>query len=237
MMPFAFWKHASGFDPATLSLSGWWRASYAGDPWVGVASAGASGARDLTAGTAPGTGSALNGLAPADFNGSTHTLVNANTTADFFSAAAWSMIVLFNADTAQAYGADEYDNESLISTTGAAAAEIGMAFSANGVSVWQADGGGWPGVTVACGTAGWHLARAKYDGTDIKLSIDSGAYSSGAAGNIVTTTETLQVGVDWFASQFFDGKIAEIMFAQTDLSDGTLDNIKSYINARYALAL
>lgn len=230
---------ASVFDPATLPLTGWWRASFSGSPWAAVASAGTSGANgDLAeATTPPATGAAVNGHTPADFDGSDDKLSVATALTTFFSTTAWTIVVLFNADTAQAYGADEYDNESLLSTAGAGAAEIGMAFSSNGVSVWHVEGADWPGVTVACATGGWHLARAKYDGTNIKLSIDSGAYSPQAAGNVSTLAETLQVGVDWGGVQFFDGKIAEIMFADTALSDANLDNIKSYINARYALSL
>ena len=40
-----------GFDPTSLSLTGFWRASYSGAPWVPTASAGTSGANgNLVAG-------------------------------------------------------------------------------------------------------------------------------------------------------------------------------------------
>lgn len=226
------------YDPAVLALTGWWRASYTGPSWSGTASASTSGGRSLSAGTSPAVGGALNGLTPADFDGATHSLVAATIVSNWFSASAWSIVALFNADAAAAYGADEYDNPSIVSTTGAAAAAIGLAFSANGVSVWHTSGGAWPGVTVPCSTGGWHLAQAKYDGANIKLRVDSGGYSQQAAGNIdAGLAETLQVGVSWDGGLRFDGKVAELMFAQSALSDDTFDDIKGYINARYALAL
>jgi len=39
------------------------------------------------------------------------------------------------------------------------------------------------------------------------------------------------------SSTFFDGRIAELMAADSRFSDAQFDNIKSYINTRYALAL
>lgn len=60
---------ASAYDPADLSLNGWWRDdTYATGTWTGVASAGGSGSRNLTEGTNPPsllTGVTLAVVAPA----------------------------------------------------------------------------------------------------------------------------------------------------------------------------
>ncbi len=205
-----------------------------------MASAGSSGSRNLTEATnPPSPGTALNALIPANFDG-TNDRLGIATVDNYYSAAAWSMVVLFNADTAAAYGGDEFSNPSLLASQGSGLAAIGMSFSANGVSVWHGVGGSWPGVTVACATGGWHLAQAKYDGTNIKLRIDSGGYSSAAAANCnqLGFGESLSVGTGWDpGTLFLDGKMAEIMLAQSAISDANMDSIKSYINTRYALAL
>lgn len=227
-------------DPAVLSLSGWYRASFTGSPWTPTASAGTSGANgDFAEATnPPATGTAINGLTPASFDGTNDLLSNATTVGTFFSASAWSMIVLFKAASSQAFGTDEYDNESIISSVGGAAAEIGMAFSNDGISVWHLSGAAWPGVTVAVGTGAWHLAQAKYDGTDIKLRIDGGAWSSVTAGNMDSTAETLQFGVNWNGAMFYDGDVAEVMLAASALADSYFDSIlRGYINPRYNLNL
>jgi hypothetical protein len=66
---------------------------------------------------------------------------------------------------------------------------------------------------------------------------DSSGWSSVAAGNIDTTTEAVNLGVDWNLAMFFDGALLEVIFSDTALSDASFDSIKQYTNARYGLAL
>jgi len=40
-----------------------------------------------------------------------------------------------------------------------------------------------------------------------------------------------------YATAFFDGRILEVGAAPSALSDATFDDIKSYVNSRYGLAL
>jgi hypothetical protein len=86
------------FDPATLSLTGWWRAAYAGSPWAPTASAGTSGTanRDLgvdSGAATPSVGTALNGLDTADFDGSTQSMADGDSTLDtYVSAAAYERV-------------------------------------------------------------------------------------------------------------------------------------------------
>lgn len=54
-------RSTASLDPSTLAFADWNRATFAGAPWAGVASAGTSGARALSSGgVAPGVGAALN---------------------------------------------------------------------------------------------------------------------------------------------------------------------------------
>src|SRR5678815_176148 len=95
------------FNPATLFLTGWWRGSYSASPWVGTASASSSGSNNASeATTPPAAGATVNGFAPVDFDG-VDDLLRADGTLDtYFATNAWTVSVLFNADTAAAPGTD-----------------------------------------------------------------------------------------------------------------------------------
>lgn len=228
---------AGVFNPATLTLTAWWRASYAGAPWLATASAGTSGANgSLVAGTAPAVGAAQNLLTPADFDGSTHDLVNANLMSTFVTNAAGAGWVLFRADTAAATAAagSLLDNPGLVFQDGGGVA-FGIAFSDGGV-----DGILYDGVpkerTIPCGTGAYHLARWRWNGVIFELGLDSGAMVTIPAGNMNNAAAgALVVGRNYGAA-FFDGRILEIGLANT-LTDGNFTNVKSYVNSRYALAL
>jgi hypothetical protein len=242
-LPFAFLKEAGGgaFDPATLALTGWWRASYAGSPWTPTASAGTSGSNgNLTEATnPPAVGTAVNSLDPADFDGANDKLTGPNASA-LFDAADWSAWVLFKAASAPAdQGAPyRYTNPAFFAEGGSA--YIGMGFSSGGIHVvqYQTGLGTHKELILACGTGAWHLAQAKYDGTDLKLRLDSGAWSTIASANLeLSGSTTVVLGNPAFASAPYDGDIAELAMADVTLSDGDFDNVVSYVNSRYALSL
>lgn len=238
---------SSVFDPATLTLTGWWRASYAGSPWAGTASAGSSGSRNLTEGTnPPATGSALNGLTPADCDGSNDQLSNALATNNFITTAAYSVAVLFNADTADAdAGASTfYTNRGLVFASGGTNGGIwGVTHTTSGVRAGHWNGATWNSAIKAASTAAWHLTIVTYDGTNISVWVDdvtnSGAVSV-AHGNVDAgsiASDVLRIGTQYNQAAFFDGKITEVMLAQVAWSETDRTNIKSYINSRYALSL
>lgn len=230
---------AAVFDPATLPLTGWWRASYGGAPWVATASAGTSGANgSLVAGTAPAVGAAQNLLTPADFNGSTHDLVNANLMSTFVTDAAGAGWVLFLADTATATQppGSLVDNPGMVFQDGAGVA-LGIAFSSGGVDGLLYDGTGYQEITIACAVGAYHLARWRWNGVLFELGLDSAAMSTTAAANMnAAAAGSLAIGRN-YAAAFFDGRILEVGLANTALLDADFTNIKSYINNRYGLAL
>jgi hypothetical protein len=245
-IPFGFMKSPGGgggaFDPATLALTGWWRASYAGSPWTPTASAGTSGANgNLTEATNPPATAvnAINSLDTADFDGTNDKLTGPNASA-LFDAASWSAWVLFNADTAPADqgAAFRYTNPTFFAEGGSA--YLSMGFSSGGIHVaqYQVGVGTHKERVLACGTAAWHLAQARYDGVDLELRLDSGAWSSIASANLELSGSTAVVlGNPGFASAPYDGDIAELAMSDVTLSDGDFDNVVSYVNSRYALAL
>lgn len=228
----------AGFDPGSLAPTGWWRASFASSPWAGVASSGSSGGRDLTEATNPPTvGAALNSLNPADFDGVNDKLVSAVNWATYLPSAGASGVVLFNSDSAVADGTTSYLNPGLVTE---ATQGYGAAFADNG---FQYGGytGSWVRSTVSCSAGAWHLGRFKHDATGFYAGADSGAW--GAPGGVAAPAYglappgVLRLGVNYNASKWFDGRIAEVILYDSVLSDANFDNIRDYINSRYALSL
>jgi hypothetical protein len=235
---FAGHGSAGAPGPSSLTLEGWWRGSFSGSPWVGSASAGGSGSRDLSEATnPPAIGAAQNGYTPAEFDGTNDNISSATAFTTFVSAAAGSIWCLFLANTA---GADagaglRYTNKGLVANDGGGTA-MGLTFCTAGVAVDLYDGTAWKEVITACSTGAYHLAQVKWDSTDLKLRIDSGAWASVSANAMTGSTGGLVVGRN-YANARIDGRILDVGTAPTALPDATFDDVKSYINARYGLSL
>ncbi len=233
--PVAFWKPSSAvFDPATLSLTGWWRANYGGAPWTPTASAGSSGGNgNLIAGTAPGTGTAQNGKTPADFNGTTHRLVSATATTSFVSQAAGTIVAVFLSDTANAQSAG-YDDPTVLTNGNV---EFAMTFTSAGVSALAYDGG-YRVVNATCGTGAYHIAMARWNSSIVGVTVDSGAEQTLSAGALASlTADTLICGSNYASGAFFDGRLLDLMVTNTALTAANFTNIKAYANSRYGLSL
>ncbi len=238
-VPFSFIQSGAApvFDPATLSLTGWWRADYAGAPWAAVASAGSSGSNGnlVTNGADPAVGTAQNSLDPADFDGSDDELKNTNTLDTFFGNGAGAGWCLFLADSAaaDAGAGSRVDNPGLVFQDGGGVS-WGIGFSDSGVTGILYDGA-YKEVAVACGTAAYHLARWRWNGSLFEVGVDSGAMSNIAAGNMTANAGALAVGRN-YGGAFFNGRILEIGLANA-ITDGNFTSITSYVNSRYALSL
>ena len=241
MFPVAFWKPAgSTFDPATLSLTGWWRASYAGSPWTPTASAGSSGSNGNLAEAVdpPATGSAVNGYTPADFVPNDE-LSNATTISTYLSDAAGTIAVLFYADAAGAdVGATAYYGYAALfsdDTNGF----LALTFTTAGVTLGCYNGATFDGLQVACGTGAWHLAQARWSSAsgNIEVRIDSGAWNTLARTVSMSGTDGIRVGTNYGQTAFLDGKVLEVLTIRARISDGNSDDLVDYVNARYGLAL
>ncbi len=220
------------FDPATLSLTGWWRASYGGSPWAGVASAGASGSRTLAeAGTPPAVGAALNSLDTADFDGSDDCLKTAAAASSYVTDSAGSYWILFNADAAAAAEATPVGDASVLGLQ--ASGFMGCAINSTGFRPWIHDGA-YKSVTIATGspTGAWILGQAKWNGTTLYGRINGGSWSSTAAGAVGDLSAVLKMGGHFTP---FNGLVAEMGITDSALSDDDFDDIVSYIESRYGL--
>jgi hypothetical protein len=222
------------FDPATMNLTIWSRAAYAGAPWGGVASAGTSGSRSLATGAGtPTAGATLNGLASADFDGTNQRFVNATAISTLLTASAWFAWALIYIDVADSASANSFSNDCIVGDSGSF---WGMFIHATGpkVQVYQYDGA-VKNLEMAITTGAWNLVMARYDGTNIRGQINSTlAPTPTAAGNITTLTGTLAVGG---RAAFVDGRMADVGISPEAHSDARFTDIKAYVNSRYALSL
>ncbi len=233
---------APAFNPATeLSLTGWWRASYAASPWVGTASLGISGTKNLTEATnPPAAGSTLNGYTPAEFDGTNDVLTAAGQINNYMSSAAgagWALVYL-DVNNTNAAGTDS--NRMLFSTVGGTAA-MGLDFrSSQGARISLYDGA-YKSAYKAITTATWALLAWRWNSTTLAIGVNeapgaAGGASSIACGAILAADGAFKFGQNYYGSIFFDGKVADVGFANT-LTDDDLENVKRYINLRYNLAL
>jgi hypothetical protein len=223
------------FDPATMALTGWWRASYTGAPWVGTASAGASGTRDLPSGGSsdPSVGVAVNGFTPADFDGTEDFLAYA-TAADLVATNAGTIIVLFYADTAEtAVGGQPFQSPCFWLNGGASSC---VSYDSDGLKVGIYDTA-WRTASVAAATGAWHLGVGQWNATNARVKVNGGAWQSVAAGAADGMTGAAQFGINYGANKFFNGRALERATSNTIIADADLDGFLTYARARYALAL
>jgi hypothetical protein len=225
-------------DPATLSLTGFWRpdgVEYNGSPWPGTASAGSSASNPLTEATnPPSVGAALNTYTGADFDG-TNDVLSAAAFATLFTDAAGSAWCLFNADAATAdpgagtfYTAPGFLSDSANRWT--------FGFTSAGVILGSYNGTNFDRIAVTCGTAGWHLAQARWGSGVLEARVDSGGWST-LSRTIVSSGGVLRMGTNYNATTFYNGRVQECGTANTRLADATFDGIKANINTRYGLSL
>lgn len=228
------WAGGGGFNPATLSLEGWWRPNYGGSPWSGTASAGGSGSRNLTEATnPPSAGTAINGLTPANFDG-TNDKIDGAGWSTFVLNTAGSIIVLFNADTAALVSLGPFDNPGLVESNQG----DGVCFSDSGFGHSFHDGT-WHHNVVACATGGWHVGQCKWDASNSYVRVDSGSWTTLGHAGITDLSGTItRLGATYNLGAFYDGRIAEAMMSKTAFADAVFTSLVSqYFNPTYGLSL
>lgn len=226
---------APPFNPATLPLSGWWRSDFSASPWAGTASAGGSSGRDLTEATnPPTTGTAVNGRTPARFNGTTTLISIATSLATLLTTTAYTAIVLLNP-----------------SAIGGVASPAGAHILSDTTNWWGV--GMWLNTTnryfayhfdsanrVAEAPAS-SAAVGRYDMVHTRLGGNNLECGTNGIWGTATVVNALGGGGNFRAgrgpSVFLGADVLEIMLAPSSLSNTDIANIKSYFNARYALAL
>ncbi len=221
------------FDPATLNLSGWWRADFAGAPWVANASAGdslANGDLEANNGTV-NVGTAQNGHAPADFDG-TSDLRNLQDSSLLITTTAGTFVVLAKFDTAAAPSGNTYDDPAVIYES---TADMGLTYTTSGFTGFVYDGA-YQSKSVAAATGAYHLVMMRWDGVNLGMTIDSSAEVTQACGALIGITGFTTVGLGYGGGRI-DGRILELMVSPVTLTPANYAAIKSYVNTVYNLAL
>ena len=226
---------APPFDPATLSLTGWWR-DFAGLSWSGTASAGNSGSHSLSSvGSDPSVGS-LAGNGVAVFDGVTNYITYAAVPTDLFNNSALTWSALIKTNSLPTAGGHAYADATIMcdNTT----ANLALGVSTSGARVAIDDGAAWNDTPQsAFSNATWTSVQVTYDGATLKCrtnnntwqTMASGPPSLGGAGN-------LSIGFNGFGVHFV-GSMADIITSNTVLSVANLDNIRSYYNTRYGVSV
>jgi hypothetical protein len=224
---------APTFDPATLSLTGWWRASFSASPWTGTASAGASGSRDLTEATnPPSTTTAVNGFVPALFDGVNDRLVGANNS-NFVATNAGTFFGLIKPITSAADNATVYLNKPIFVDT--TQALMGAGFSNNGFRPYLVSGT-YKSLSIAMSIGSWHFVAMTWDGSALFGRVD-GVTDTIACGSVTIGNTPIHFGTTYDGSIFANMQALELGFATTALTDANLLSIKSYMSSRYGLTL
>lgn len=220
--------------PASMPLTAWWRAPYAGSPLVGEVSVGTSGTRNLSEATnPPGTGVTLNGLTVVDHDGTNDILGGGSATdADLFNSNAGSIALLYNCDTAAA-AVNSFTDAAMFASTGNI---IGIAINSTGPSPFIHDGA-YKNIQLTQAAGSWALVQMKWDGATLKARLNSGSWTSIAAGSTGGLSNNFSFGKRFDAGAFFNGKWATFIASDTVLSDADFDNIVAYVNDRFALSL
>ena len=233
------------YDPAVLSLSGWWR-DYNGAPWIGTASAGTSGDAGKsfdTAGVDPTVGS-IGLYTYANFSGAGKALLATTLTMeDLFTSTEYTQVYLVYMYTLPASAGEStpYSDIPILADTGGGA-YYGSSLSTSGFTGYHLDSTvSYKGARVALPTGNtgfWMMLTSRFDGAILKSSANLGTEATQTKlASLGLGPAPVKLGRDIFNVDTFDGRIAEIITAKTYLSDTDLANIKSYFNGRYTLAL
>lgn len=223
------------YQPANLALTSWFRASYGGSPWTGTSSAGISGLHNVSEGTNfPAVGALVNGLAPADFDGTNDILAYAVNNTTFFGTTG-TVWYLFYADAAPADPGTVYARGNVL--TDPVNAETTFGFTSLGITATIYDGA-YKSHTIACGAGAWHLAQWKWNGTKLRGRVDGGAWTEVACGNYTSGTPSpLRMGSSYVNTVRFDGRILDLATTNFALTDTDFDGVLAYARDRYNLAL
>lgn len=254
-----------GIEPDKLPLALWLAAPFSTPTWAGSSSAGVSGSLNFTTwnppgGTAPTNGTALNGFTTADFNGTSSVLNypaaagNSALIPSLGLDGSWTFFILYNADTIATDFGQPSNNAALVQIADSYSLMDQSVFIASlrttvastfGVAVRDTAASAFREVMVSApaATGAWILGQARYSHVAKTLTART---NSSAWATPVTSTPILYSGYQPVinigynvpeVSYRHDGRIAEIIWVSTNLSDAQCNEVKAYLNTKYALSL
>jgi len=111
----------------------------------------------------------------------------------------------------------------------------GLEIFRGGARVWQYDSSGSTIYRAVAGGIGngLHLIQAKWTGTEIRIRVDGGEWVATALASI-GGSGNFKIGSNYDASgAFLKGRIVEMFFSDSVLSDSVLDSVVSGVNYKY----
>lgn len=214
------------YDVSPLAWDAWFR-DYAGSPWSGTVSGGNSGAKTAT-GTAT-VGTAINGHAPASFNG-TQGLTSVTTAAGFISTTAYRVCFVIATSTAAAPAVGAFDDPGIFTETGG---NWGITWSTSGVKVYHFDGA-YKVASKACAADGLpHAVDVVYDGVNITVTVDGVAGTPVAAGTCGSLAGAVSWGLNYNNAAKFTGSIYDFLSDGSAMSAMSAADFLSYKQGRY----
>ena len=85
--------------------------------------------------------------------------------------------------------------------------------------------------------AGKMLVDVRFTGTTLTVAVNGTDGTPVAAGTLGAIATDLRMGANYSAGVKYQGTVAEMFSAQSDLAATTPADVKAYINNRYALSL
>jgi len=221
---------AAVFDPATLSNSGWWK-NYGGtSPWVGQVGG------NLLGAAPPSSGTPVDGVAPATFNGTTQSLASAAAISTFFSASQFAIAYMVkhtavpdDPGTGLRYGI----GRPVVSDGSGGYLHTGA--TASGVYGSVYDSGYKDDQAAVTALNNWTAVFIKLVGGTLYVAANNGAYETASIADIDVVTGVLTIG-SGYSAPFLQGDLLEVMTRGTAWSDPERANIYSYFKATYPSA-
>jgi hypothetical protein len=225
-------------DPASLTLSGWFR-DYGGSPWNGTASQGGSSSGVMswpTGSETPSVGTAVDGHGTMSADGVDDLLRDPTLTmSSYLSSSAYTVVMLVKPKGGATAAASTYDDQQLFYCGGDA---FGIGWSTSGVRAWHYDGSTFAGTGwAACAANQWHIVVVTFGSGTLSVSVDLGPLRTASRGNATLLGGAGAVPRIAKANSIFTNmELLELMTATSALSAGTISEIRSYLRARYPSA-
>lgn len=228
-------------DPATLNLSLYLRAAYAGSPWTSTASAGTSGGRTASEATnPPSIGAALNGLATASFDGANDQLTLNGTGGDYYTSASLSGFALIKPTAAQTATGAVVNDPAILADNGGAG---GLTYTNEGVTLYVQTSGGLKTAAIPVPTGVWSFVSWRYthDGASSgsvqvgRNGAPSATSTANDASNLDPSFRTVYVGRNYNAAKFFNGLAAVIALTPAQFTNDQFVGIYNHLRTEFAL--
>ena len=222
------------YSPASEALTGYWeRGNYDAQlgTWPGLASAGASGGRDLTQSTAGYRPSETN-LEPV-FDGVDDRLGSSLAVDSFVAGGAGTVFVVYEPASLAAAADNPYDDPALVGIAG----QYGLLqVNTDGARASLYDGA-YRQATITAPAGTMHAATLKWNGTNGYLSVDGSAFTSFTCSTVLLLSGgALRIGANWDASKKFNGAIRAIALIDTALSDATCAKLLLWARSSHGVA-